>query len=144
MRNFFIVLCTVSMVLSSVGCIKQRARVYPQAHNVIYTYGDASYDRQLQEGKVPMKWGAIPAEHIGSNFPTKFLELDGSYGGGRVYRTVEAAERAVREAEDNRILSKGEAWGIYEVEGEWEANTYELHPNDFRLRVSAPIIRRVR
>lgn len=121
------------------------APVVPQQQcSVIYTYGDASYDRQLEAGISPIKLGAIPVEQVTSNFPKKFLELDGSYGGGRVFCTIEAAEAAIIDAENKNILSKGESWGIYEVEGDWQANTYELKPNDHRLRHSSPVLRRVK
>lgn len=143
MRNG-VVWCIVGIIMSSVGCTQRGVELQqPKASGIIYTYGDASYERKLQQGEVPMKWGAIPAEHVAIRFPEKFLEPDGSYGGGRVYRTIEEAEAAILEAENNNILSRGEARGVYQVEGDWDTNTYELHPNDYRLRASAPIIRKV-
>lgn len=137
-------LCVLGAVLSGISCTPHRTALNLQEQGIIYTYGDASYERQLQEGKVPMKWGSIPAAHVSTSFPKKFLEPDGRYGGGRVYRTIEEAEAAVKDAENKNILSKGEAWGIYQVEGDWETNTYELYPNDFRLRQTAPIIKKIR
>lgn len=141
-------LCLISvLVVLSLGCAKrpvERPEIPRKQCNIIYTYGDASYDRQLEQGITPMKLGVIPVEKIAENFPKKFLESDGSYGGGRVYCTIEEAELAIIDAENKNILSKGETWGIYQVDGDWQSNTYELKPNDHRLRESAPVLKRVK
>ncbi len=142
--------CLVGITLSTVGCMQNGTRqsalgpASPQTQ-IIYTYGDApSYDKQLDQGTSPMKLGAIPAEELPGGFPRKFLEEDGSYGGGRVFRSVEEAEIALQEAAEKNIISKSENWGIYQVEGDWASITYELHPHDYRLRQSAPVVKRVK
>jgi hypothetical protein len=145
-----IAFCLVGVAINSAGCMQRNADqsvlgIANKQSNVIYTYGDApSYDRQLDQGTAPMKLGAISAEQLPGGFPRKFLEEDGTYGGGRVFRSVEEAEIALGEAEEKNIISKGEAWGIYQVEGDWEAITYELHPHDYRLRQSSPVVKRVK
>jgi hypothetical protein len=142
--------CLVGLTLSTVGCMQRGAGqsnlgVASTQTQIIYTYGDApSYDRQLDQGTAPMKLGAISAEQLPGGFPRKFLEADGSYGGGRVFRSVEEAEIALHEAEEKNIIPKGENWGIYQVEGDWAAITYEINPHDYRLRQSARVVKRVK
>lgn len=153
MNKCIVSICILSIIASFIGCTQRGASfkdrptgvsMAERACSIIYTYGDASYDKQLEKAILPKKLGAIPADQIPNGFPQKFLEVDGSYGGGRVFCTVEEAEAAILDAENRNFLSKGGAWGIYQVEGDWASNTYELHPNDFRLRETALIIKRVK
>lgn len=109
----------------------------------MYTFGDANYDKQLKSGVKPVKYGAIPADRVPANFPKQYLEADGSYGGGRVFTTTGDAQRAVNEAMQQGVLSPNQHWGIYEVDADWSSHAYELKPNDYRLKESANVIRRV-
>lgn len=110
----------------------------------MYTYGDISYDKQLEQGSSPIKIGAISADKVPQEFPAKFLEPDGSYGGGRVYSSIADAEQAISDATNQGILPQGEQWGIYELVGDWNTYAYELNPYDYRLNRSTAVLKRVK
>lgn len=110
----------------------------------MYTFGDATYDKKLRMGMSPVKLGPIPADSIPQGFPAKFLEADGSYGGGRVFCTIAEAQQGIIEAHRQGLLSAGKDSGIYQLVGDWDSYSYQLHPNDFRLRRSTTVLRRVR
>jgi hypothetical protein len=110
----------------------------------MYTFGDATYDKKLRQGISPVKLGAIPAGSVPQGFPAKFLEPDGSYGGGRVFCTIAEAEQGIIEAQRQGLLSIGVDSGIYQLVGDWDSYSYQLHPNDFRLRRSTTVLKRVR
>ncbi len=110
----------------------------------LYTFGDAGYEKQLSEGRHPIKQGPIAADEIPEGFPKKFLEPDGSYAGGRVFRSVAAAQQAVIEARNQGIISQEGEWGIYQLNGNWNEDAYELKPNDYRLKRTTTVLRRAR
>lgn len=110
----------------------------------LYTFGDAGYETQLSEGRHPIKQGPIPADEIPENFPKKFLEPDGNYAGGRVFRSVAAAQQAVNDARSQGIISQDGEWGIYQLNGNWNEDAYELKPNDYRLKRTTTVLRRAR
>ena len=147
-RNFlFSFSATVFILLTVVGCANYHSgsssNYFKSArYTTMYTYGDAAYDAKLQEGIKPVKFGQIPADKVPGEFPRKFLEADGSYGGGRVFPSIEEAEFSIAKAKGEGMLPVGDS-GIYELEGDWDSYTYEAAPNDFRLRRSTNVIRRV-
>ena len=127
-------------LIVSVGCVISENRSHCKA---LYTFGDATYAKKLAAGVSPIKLGPIAADKVPANFPRKFLEADGSYGGGRVFCSVAEAEQAVLEAKEQNMINANEEWGVYLVDGDWKTYAYELHPNDFRLRSSRAVIKRV-
>ncbi len=142
---FILVVFNIVMSMTVTGCMSfnQKTLDGTTSYDAIYTFGDSNYDKQLKEGRTPTKLGPIVEEEIPINFPAKFLEPDGSYAGGRVYRTVAEAERAIRDAKQNGLISETQDWGIYQLKGNWDELTYEYRPGDYRLRQSTLVLRRV-
>lgn len=131
-----------------IGCVPTRDSSVQSVQNIgpgktLYTFGDSNYDSQLKNGASPIKKGPIAASEIPAGFPQKFLEPDGSYAGGRVYSSIEDAQKAVLEAKDNGLISREGDWGIYELQGDWNEYTYEIRPNEHHLRKSTTAVRRV-
>lgn len=139
-------LCFVSLILflGLVGCMS-RAKIYrPVAPgSAMYTFGDANYERQLKEGKPPIKHGPIAISDVPDHFPVKFLDPDGSYAGGRIYKTISEAQRAVLEAKRTGMISESGEWGIYQLEGNWDEYAYEPRPGEWHLNKSTLVAKRV-
>ncbi len=109
----------------------------------VYTIGDISYDKSLENGNNSIKLGPIPAEQVPPIFPKSFLEADGSYGGGVVYCSAEGAIQGLNNLLQKSILPKDMEWHIYELEATWEIDVYELNKNDFRLKNPSKVKSRV-
>lgn len=135
--------CTLAAILVLViGCMPSSTKTVTQTRT-IYTFGDASYDSQLRQGIAPIKKGPILAKDLPPGFPGKFLEADGSYAGGHIYSSIQEAQRAILEAKEQGLISKDGDWGIYELHGNWDEYAYELRPNEYCLRKSTTVVKRV-
>lgn len=110
----------------------------------IYVFGDSTYEKQLLEGRHPVKLGPITSDSIPDSFPKKFLEPDGSYAGGHIYRTIEEAERAILEAKQKGLIPEEGNWGVYQINGNWDEYVYELRPNEYYLRKASPVMKKVK
>lgn len=99
----------------------------------VYTIGDTSYDIALAKGKPPVKLGPIQAENVPDIFPQSFLENDGSYGGGKVYPSISAAQKELKVLLQKGTLPEGLTWHIFELDATWEDDVYEISQNDYRL-----------
>jgi len=134
------------LLASSMGCVLPSG--FPTERKArcekIYVFGDSSYDEQLSKGVSPIKLGPISASEVPASFPAQFLEPDGSYAGGHIYCSIEEAESGILEAKRKGIISAEGDWGIYQLQGHWDEYAYELHPNEFYLRKSTPVLRRVK
>lgn len=109
----------------------------------LYTFGDAGFERQLSEGRHPIKQGPIAVDQIPEEFPKKFLESDGCYAGGRVFSSIAEAQQAVLEARRNGVISEEGEWGIYQLDGDWEIDVYEVRPKEYHLKRSTTVRKRV-
>lgn len=109
----------------------------------VYTVGEVSYDQALADGKSIMKLGPIPAGNVPPVFPKSFLESDGSYGGGIVYKSVEDAKDGLAASLKNGTLPAGLEWHIYQLDAEWENDVYELKKDDYRLKQPCPVEKRI-
>lgn len=109
----------------------------------VYTIGDVNYDKALESGKPSIKLGVIPAGQVPPIFPKSFLEADGSYGGGVVYCSIEGAKQGLNNLLEKNILPKEMEWHIYELEATWETDVYKLKVNDFRLKKTSKVKKRV-
>lgn len=128
----------------TVGCMSYHRNNTAQIDETpMYTFGDANYERQLQEGRPPVKHGPIAVTEVPSNFPVKFLESDGSYAGGRVYKTISEAQRAILEAKSSGMISEKGDWGIYQLNGKWDEFAYEHKPGEWHLKQSTTVAKRV-
>ncbi|WP_290920770.1 DVU_2496 family lipoprotein [Halodesulfovibrio sp.] len=99
----------------------------------VYTIGDSSYDIALAKGKPPVKLGPIQAENVPDIFPQSFLEKDGSYGGGKVYPSISAAQKGLKVLLQKGTLPEGLTWHIFELDATWEDDVYEISQSDYRL-----------
>jgi hypothetical protein len=61
----------------------------------------------------------------------------------QIYATIPEAEKGILEAKQKGIISKEEDWGVYQLEGNWDDYAYELRPNEFYLRQSTLVVKRV-
>ncbi|SIN96701.1 DVU_2496 family lipoprotein [Halodesulfovibrio marinisediminis] len=109
----------------------------------VYTIGDASYDISLAKEKAPVKLGPLPVGSVPSIFPESFLEADGSYGGGVVYKTIPGAKKGLKELLKKGILPAELNWHIYELNAVWETDVYELKQGDYRLSKPCSVRKRV-
>ncbi len=141
MKGIAINLLVAGLLILNVSCAQFNH--FTQC-KTMYTFGDANYDKQLSVGIHPTKIGPIVADKVPGNFPRKFLEPDGSYGGGRVFCSIREAEQAILDARSKSLLSQEGEWGIYQLSGDWKSYVYELHPNDYRLSKPTTVIKRVK
>jgi hypothetical protein len=125
--------CRIFFSLITLSCFGYADTV--DSEKPIYTFGDSTYQTQLQMGKNPIKLGFIESDKIPSAFPKEFLEADGSYPGGRIYATIPVKQKG--------IISQEDDWGVYQLQGNWDDYAYELRPNEFYLRQSTLVVKRV-
>lgn len=107
----------------------------------VYTIG--AYEEAFAQGKTVTKLGPLSAANVPPVFPKSFLEKDGSYAGGEVFDSIERALATLKEQLSSEILPKELNWHIYLLEADFQKDTYELHPNDFRIKHTVNVLKRV-
>lgn len=105
----------------------------------IYTFGDY----KLSDRGWGIKIGPLASDEIPDGFPVSFLQLDGSYPGGRIYAAADEAKQGLLEAQESGIIPEEGDWGVYLLEGNWGDYAYELRPNEFHLNKSTRILQRI-
>lgn len=98
----------------------------------IYTID--AYDAAFKQHAIVKKLGPIPASQVPSAIPKSFLENGGSYGGGEVRCTISEACQLLSTQLASGLLANNENWHIYRLDGNWDNDTYQLHPNDYRIK----------
>jgi len=107
----------------------------------VYTIG--AYDEAFKNHKMVLKLGPLPASDVPPILPKSFLEKDGSYAGGEAFCSIETACEAFRYQIKTGVLPKAATWHIYMLDADWNHDTYLLHPNDYRLKHSAKVLKLV-
>jgi len=115
--------------------------IFAQA-NAVYTFG--AYDDPFSKQATVLKLGPLPTSEIPSEFPRRFLEADGSYGGGEAFQSIADACRGLQEFAAVGRLPAGNHWHIYLTDAMWGSDTYELRPRDFRLSHTATVLQIVK
>ena len=133
---------SVLMVLS-IPCLALASQQQGE-YSGVYTIGEVSYDKSLENGNPSIKLGPIPADQVPPVFPKSFLEPDGSYAGGGVYSSPEEAAMGLTKLLEKGILPKDMEWHIYELDANWETDVYLLKKGDYRLQKPSRVKRRVK
>ena len=132
-RKIFVMM-TFLLFLSS-------AHAQVDSHKV-YTVG--AYDYALVKQGGVLKLGPLPHSEVPPQLPKTFLEKDGSYGGGEAFKTVHDACSDLKKQISSGKLPASINWHIYLLKAKWRVDTYELHPNDFRIKHSVIVLRKVK
>ncbi|OAI47104.1 hypothetical protein AYO45_01615 [Gammaproteobacteria bacterium SCGC AG-212-F23] len=111
-------------------------------NNAVYTIG--AYDEAFKTHNPVTKFGPVTASEIPPTLPKTFLEKDGNYGGGEAFRTIKAACDALKHQLTNGILPNTYAWHIYLLDANWKPGTYQLHPNDYRIKQTVRVLKLVK
>lgn len=107
-------------------------------------YAVGAYDKAFSKHATVTKLGPLSAAQVPKSIPREFLEKDGSYGGGGAYCSIEAACLGMQHEVQSGVLAKDEVWHVYLLDAEWGKDVYELHPNDFRIKHSVRVLKRVK
>lgn len=109
----------------------------------VYTIGEGSYDKSLENGNPSIKLGPISVDQVPPFFPKSFLEPDGSYAGGVVYCSPEEAAMGLNKLLEKGILPNEMEWHIYELDANWKTDVYLLKKGDYRLQKPSKVKKRV-
>lgn len=109
----------------------------------VYTIGEVSYDKSLENGNPSIKLGPISVDQVPPFFPKSFLEPDGSYAGGVVYCSPEEAAMGLNKLLGKGILPNEMEWHIYELDANWKTDVYLLKKGDYRLQKPSKVKKRV-
>jgi len=120
-----------------------RSSFYAPATIVTPVYTIGAYEECLKNNAEVHKFGPMHANEVPEWMPKSFLEKDGSYGGGEVFRTIKEAQLTLEKQICSKMLPEGMDFYIYLLEADWTRDVCELHPNDFRLKTTVLVLKKV-